>query len=131
MQTIKKQYYGIKFPFTANNTEKFFLDLNENTEDKSISEILHTILTPKRTRLRMPEFGTDLARYIFSPNDDISWEQVKNEVFNAVKMWVPNTEIGSIEVIMQDDDEHKIYLALAYSVLKGNKIENNKAIVEI
>ena len=60
-----KQYYGIKFPFTSNNLDGFFLDMNERVEDKIASEILHVILTPKRSRIRKPDFGTDLAKFIF------------------------------------------------------------------
>ena len=74
MGTIKKQYYGIKFPFTDRNMEGFFVDLNSTIQDKVASEIAHVILTPKGTRLRRPEFGTDLLKYVFEPNDDMSWE---------------------------------------------------------
>ena len=49
----RKQYYGIKYPFTANNLDGFFLDLNEEPVDKVASEILHVILTPKRSRIIM------------------------------------------------------------------------------
>ena len=79
----RKQYYGIKFPFTANNLDGFFLDLNERIEDKVASEILHTIMTPKRSRIRKPEFGTDLAKYIFEPSDELTWENVKSEVIQV------------------------------------------------
>lgn len=131
MAIIRKQYRGIKFPFTSNNLRGFFLDLNDSLEDKVISEILHVILTPKGTRIRMPEFGTNLAKYIFEPNDEITWDNVKNETINSVKRYVDNTELTSIDVLMKDDDDNKIFLVLAYSVIRGKNIENNKAIIEL
>lgn len=127
----RKQYYGIKFPFTANNLDGFFLDLNEKIEDKVASEILHVILTPKRSRLRKPEFGTNLAKFIFEPNDELSWEGVKSEVMESVSAYVANVNLTNIEVVTPDEDPHSIYLDLRYTVKKGNKEENSRMVVKL
>ena len=39
-----KQYFDIKFPFTSNNVDGFFIDLNETIGDKVLSEILHDLI---------------------------------------------------------------------------------------
>jgi phage baseplate assembly protein W len=127
----RKQYYGIKFPFTANNLDGFFLDLNEKIEDKVASEILHVILTPKRSRIRKPEFGTNLAKFIFEPNDELSWEGVKSEVMESVSAYVANVNLTNIEVVTPDEDPHSIYLDLRYTVKKGNKEENSRMVVKL
>ena len=127
----RKQYYGIKFPFTANNLDGFFIDLNEKIEDKVASEILHVILTPKRTRIRKPEFGTDLAKFIFEPSDEMTWDQVKEEVLTSVSTFVANTTLDNIEVVTPEEDPHSIYLDLRYSVKKGNKEEKNRMVVKL
>lgn len=126
-----KQYYGIKFPFTANNLDGFFLDLNEKIEDKVASEILHTILTPKRSRIRKPEFGTDLAKFLFEPNDEQTWESVKSEVMDSVSRYVVNTTLDDIEVVSPSEDPESIYLDLRYSVKKGLISESNRMVVKI
>lgn len=127
----RKQYYGIKFPFTANNLDGFFIDLNEKIEDKVASEILHVILTPKRTRIRKPEFGTNLAKFIFEPSDEMTWEHVREEVLTAVSTFVANTTLNNIEVVTPEEDPHSIYLDLRYSVKKGMKEENNRMVVKL
>jgi phage baseplate assembly protein W len=127
----RKQYYGIKFPLTSNNTDGFFLDLNEKIEDKIASEILHVILTPKRSRIRKPEFGTDLAKYIFEPNDEMTWENVKGEVIDSVSKYVANTTLTDIEVVTPDEEPDSIYLDMRYTVKKGNKEENNRLAVKL
>jgi phage baseplate assembly protein W len=127
----RKQYYGIKFPFTANNLDGFFLDLNEKVEDKVVSEILHVILTPKRSRIRKPDFGTNLAKYIFEPNDELTWESVKEEVISSVSTYVANTTLTNIEVVTPDEEPNSIYLDLRYVVKKGNKEENNRMVVKL
>ena len=127
----RKQYYGIKFPFTANNLDGFFLDLNEKIEDKVASEILHVILTPKRSRIRKPDFGTNLAKFIFEPNDDLTWEGVKSEVLEAVSAYVANVSLTNIEVVTPEEEPHSIYLDLRYTVKKGNKEENSRMVVKL
>lgn len=131
MATIRKQFYGIKFPFTANNTLGFCIDLNNDIKDKIASQIVHTILTPKRTRLRMPEFGTDLAKFIFEPNDEMTWESVKSEITTAVSNYVPNTKLTNIEIVTPEEEDNSLYLDLTYSVEKNGIIENNRMGVKL
>lgn len=126
-----KQYYGIKFPFTANNLDGFFLDLNEEIKDKVASEILHVILTPKRTRIRMPEFGTNLAKFIFEPSDDITWDNVMTEATEAISTYVPNAALNDMRVIYDEKNPQDIYLDLKYTVTRGNIKENNRLVVKI
>jgi phage baseplate assembly protein W len=61
----RQQLFGIKYPFTHDDYQNFFVDANINEKDKVRSQIMHVIFTPKGQRIRMPEFGTDLIKYIF------------------------------------------------------------------
>lgn len=131
MVNNRKQYYGIKYPFTANNLDGFFLDLNEDVRDKVASEILHVILTPKRSRIRQPEFGTNLIRYIFEPNDNLSWDGVKSEANDAVLKYVANVRLNDIDIINDDAHPQDVYLDMHYTVIKGNKEENNRLVVKL
>lgn len=127
----RKQYFGIKFPFTANNLDGFFLDLNEKIEDKVASEVLHVILTPKRSRIRKPDFGTDLAKFIFEPNDEMTWDGVKKEVMETVPKYVANVKITDIEIVSPDEEPESIYVDLHYAVQKGNTEETNRMAVKL
>ena len=82
---VIKQYFDIKYPFTNDCIEKYELDLNKSRKEMITSQILHLIFTPKGQRLRLPDYGTDLIRYIFEPNDKSTWENVKNEILNEIK----------------------------------------------
>ena len=131
MVTIKKQYYGIKFPFTIMKQDGFFVDLNSDLKDKVASEIAHVILTQKGTRLKMPDFGTDLIKYIFEPNDTLEWNTVENEIRRAVGHYVSNVSIQSVDVQRDENEDHAIYLDIRYSIQKGNKEENNRAVIKL
>lgn len=127
----QRQYFGIKYPFTYQNDENRFLDLNKTIDDGLLSEILHVILTPKGQRLRMPNFGTNLIKFIFEPNDEQSWDNVKNEVTNSISSFIPNAKLIDINILKEKSDDNRIILYLEYSVTKGSTIENNKVLVEL
>ena len=127
----KYQYFNIKYPFTHDDFQKFFVDLNTTEKDKVRSQIMHVVFTPKNQRIRRPEFGTDLIKYIFSPNDSVSWEGVKNEVITAVQRFVPNVVLNDVRVVQSDDERAEIYVRMDYSVKEGNKITNDSIITQI
>lgn len=116
-----KQYYGITYPFTSKGEEGYFVDLNKDLKSKARSVIMHVIFTPKGQKLRDPEFGTDLVKYIFEPNDSVSWESVKTEVSNNVTKYLSNVTINNIEVLRNEDDYGEIYVRVDYTVTNGLK----------
>ena len=128
---VKKQNYGIKFPFTINNDKGIFVDVNEKYDDKISSEIAHVILTPKNTRIRMPEFGTNLIKYLFDANDDMMWENIKSEIREAVGKYVPNASIDDVNILMKEDDSETAFVDIEYSVLKGNTQTNNRMVIKL
>lgn len=127
----KIQYFGIKYPFTTKEFQNFFLDVNDDEKDKVRSEIMHVIFTPKGQRLREPEFGTDLIRYIFEPNDNITWTGLKNEITDAVQTYVNNVTLNDIQVAKSEDNEGAVYVRIDYSVRQGNKIVKDSIVTEI
>jgi len=126
----RKQYFDIKYPFTNNGVEKYEFDLNTSVRERVESDILHVIFTPKRQRLRNPEFGTDLIRYIFEPNDGSTWDGIKREIQDSVSRWVRGATLNNIEVLSTEDGMH-VYVRVDYSVDQGNYSYNNSIAVEL
>ena len=83
----KKQYFDLKYPFTNDCMEKYEFDLNNNQRERVASDLLHLIFTPKGQRLRLPDYGTNLIQYIFEPNDESIWPEVKKEIQDTVRKW--------------------------------------------
>ena len=131
MKTIRKQYYGMKFPFTLNNGDGFCFDLNDNPKDKVASQIAHVILTPKGTRIRMPEFGTNLIKWIFEPNDQETWNGIVEEVTKAVSNYVNGTLLTKIDVVTPEEEDNSVYLDIRYSVFTNGETENNRMAIKV
>ena len=51
------QKYGIKYPFTTDNDDATYIDLNETYGEGIQSQVLHVIFTPKGQKLRDPDLG--------------------------------------------------------------------------
>lgn len=127
---VIKQYFDIKYPFTNDCIEKYELDLNKSRKEMITSQILHLIFTPKGQRLRLPDYGTDLIRYIFEPNDKSTWENVKNEIFSAVTKWIDGVSLNNIQVASSESG-NDIYVRIDYTVTEGNYEYKNSVAVEI
>lgn len=125
------QYYGIKYPFTVTNDENYFTDVNYTLKDKVKSLLMHVIFTPKGQKIRDPEFGTDLIKFIFEPNDNESWESVKNEIMDVVKKYINGVTINDISMLETNDDSHQLYVRVDYTVSNGIKTITDSLITKV
>lgn len=117
------QKYGIKYPFTSDNEDGIFLDLNNTMADGVKSRVLHLIFTPKGQKLRDPNFGTDLIKFIFSPKDSLTLDSIKTEITGQIIKYVPEVEFKDIRIYESETDEHGVIVSIEYGVKNGNKIE--------
>ena len=127
----KKQYLGIRYPFTSQDFQNFYIDLNSSLKGKVKSQIMHVIFTPKGQRLRNPEFGTDLIKYIFDPNDTATWESVKNEIKDSVSRWVNNVNLNDIQIVKNVDDDLEIFVRVDYTINIGNNSTDDSMVVQL
>lgn len=118
-----KQKYGIKYPFTSDNDDLVFMDLNETFADGVKSKVLHVIFTPKGSKLRDPAFGTNLVQFIFSNDEKGSLEDIKHEITNQIMKYVPQVEFRNIEIFKEEENDNSIIVMVEYGVKKGNKTE--------
>lgn len=91
------QRYGITFPF-VDSSEGFFLGLNTDTDSEIMSNLVHLILTRKGTRYFLPDFGTNLAGYIFEQMDTTTKISIEREIREAVSKYLPSLVINSVDV---------------------------------
>ena len=127
----KKQYFGLKCPFTSEGFQNFYVDANSSLKEKVRSQLMHIVFTPKGQRLRLPQFGTNLIKYIFDPNEQVTWEAVKNEVSESVRLWASNIIINDIQIVKNEEDESEIYVRIDYTVSNGNMSTNDSVVVQV
>ena len=52
-----KQRFGIKYPFSSDNLEEIYVDLNDTYTDRVKSEVLHVLFTPKGQKVMSIQNG--------------------------------------------------------------------------
>ena len=126
----KGKFINIAFPFKESDRGDFILLNNEDS--KAIkSDLMHLILTKKGERLYMPDFGTNLLKYIFEPNDTLTRNDIKNEITDTVKKYLPNLQINEVSVEQSERSEHAAKVRIDYTVTEGVFQETDFIIIEI
>ena len=128
---MNKQFYGIKYPISEESDRLTLFDMNESKEDGIKSKLLHIILTPKGQRLRSPNFGTDLIKYIFEQNDNETWVNIKEEIRKQISLYLPEVTFENINIIKNSNDEHEILIEIDYSFIDNGITKKNKTLVKI
>lgn len=119
----KKQKYGIKYPFTSNNSDNIYLDINQTYSEYIKSQLLHLLFTQKGQRLRNPDFGTNLVTFIFRPNDGDTIGDIKNEIVKQVNKYVPDVIFDDLNIYKGENDESEVMVSIKYSIKIGNKLQ--------
>jgi hypothetical protein len=113
----KQRFINIDFPF-KDSPEGFYFNLNATDADAVRADLLHLLLTNKGERLYMPDFGSDLKKYIFEPNDGVTHSEIKDNLNETIKRYMPNLTIDSIK-FRNDSIEELIIVELTYTVTDG------------
>ena len=114
---VNGKYININYPFKDSN-KGFFLDLNADDSSAIKADLMHLILTRKGQRLYNPDFGTDLLKYIFEPEDGLTLGGIKDEVNTAVKKYLPNLKINSLTVDQSTESDYAAVVRIDYTITK-------------
>ena len=112
-----KRYINIDFPF-RDSENGFYFKLNSTDKDAIRSDLLHLLLTNKGERLYLPDFGSDLRKYIFEPNDNITHDDIRNNLNETIKKYIPNLFVNDI-TFRNDEIQELIIVELKYTVTEG------------
>lgn len=113
----KTRYINIDFPF-KDSDKGFYLNLNQTDRDAIRADLLHLLLTNKGERLYLPDFGSDLKKYIFEPNDNITHAEIRDNLNETISKYIPNLIVNSVE-FKNDEIEELIIVELTYTVSEG------------
>jgi len=113
----RTRYINIDFPF-KDSKKGFYFQMNQTDRDAIRADLLHLLLTNKEERLYLPDFGSDLKKYIFEPNDSITHDEIRDSLNESIKRYIPNLIVNSIN-FRNDAVEEAIIVELTYTVTDG------------
>lgn len=109
------KFINISYPF-KDSPKGFFLDLTSDDQRAVKSDLLYLLLSRKGQRYYNPDFGTDLMKFIFEPNDTLTLNDVKEEISNSVNKYIPNLTITNLSVTPSDDSDYAAVVRLDYTI---------------
>lgn len=121
---------NIRFPF-QDSPKGYYLDLTTNTADAIKSDLMHLILTKKGSRYYKPDFGTNLLRFIFEPNDGLTHSMVTQDITDTVKKYIPNLSITNVSIVQNDNNEHVATVTINYTITEDVFEESDTLIINI
>jgi phage baseplate assembly protein W len=63
------------------------------------------LLTQKGERYYEPDYGTNLLKFIFEPNDSMTEKDIEQEIINTVSLYIPALKINSVTFSTLNDEE--------------------------
>ena len=127
----RKQFYGITYPFTDDGLNNYLFDLNTNELDSCRSRLQHILFTPKGQRIREPEFGTDLIKYIYDQNDELTWSAVEQNCKDTVSRWLPDVKVNKIEIAQDQNNPTDIFVKSEFTVTINHQQFNDTLITKL
>jgi hypothetical protein len=127
----RKQQYGIRYPFTAENSDNIYMDTNDSYTNSIKSQVVHVIFTPKGQKVRDPDFGTNLINYIFGPKDGVSLGEIKTEITSQLGKYVPAAKFKDVNIYEDENSDNGIIVTISYSVQTGNKVDDTTVAIKL
>lgn len=122
---------GILLPLTGPNQ---LFRQSYTSEDQAISNLKSLLLTAKGERIMLPNFGSDLPKYLFENFDEDLLSKIENEVVGSIRTWLPYINVQDVRVYTRDYGDnlktnleyHTIFVELDFTV---DPYENFETIV--
>jgi phage baseplate assembly protein W len=104
---------NIKFPLNDDKESNTLFKLTQTTKNALASNLTLLLLTQKGERYYEPDYGTNLRRFLFEPNDSITQSDIEKDIKQTVSKFIPQLKIKSVEFFIGEDKD-------------GNKINDNE-----
>jgi len=96
--------YNIKFPLRDDVSTNTYFQMSRVSKDAFSSDLILLLLTQRGERYYEPDYGTNLLKYIFEPNDSLTANDVEQEIKRVVSLYIPALTIDKITFNWNLDD---------------------------
>jgi len=96
--------YNIKYPLQDDVTTNTYFLMTKVSKEAFSSDLLLLLLTQKGERYYEPDYGTNLLKYIFEPNDNLTADDVEQDIKRIVSLYIPSLKIDTVTFNWNLDD---------------------------
>jgi phage baseplate assembly protein W len=105
---------GISFPPRVGADGRIVWSEGEQNIREAIQVVLKTELNE---RLRLPEFGAGLSRFLFEPHTTATRHLLQDRIARALAAWEPRITIESVDVEEDPDDVEAAIATVEYRLV--------------
>jgi phage baseplate assembly protein W len=123
MPDVTKDFLGVGWKFPPCQDARGQIELVHQEQD--IEEAIRIILlTNKGERIMRPEFGSELFRLQFAPNDASTAGLARRYVTEALAFWEPRIEVTEVRAGPDDRNPARLLIDITYRVPATNSERN-------
>lgn len=112
---------GWKFPIRVN--ARGGLSYVEGAQ--AVEEAIYILLgTPKKSRVMEPDFGCDLTRYLFAPNNANTRALIGEEVRQSLLKFEPRIDVLGVKVNSDNEQSSQLFIEVDYRLRSNNAHHN-------
>lgn len=119
---------GIAFPPRVTSDGRVAWSEGETNVREAIRIIL---LTDQRERLRLPEFGGGLSRFLFEPNTATTRQLILSRVERALSEWEPRINVQSVTVDPDPEDREAAIVTITYRLVATGAVERTSVSISL
>ena len=105
---------GISWPPRIDGDGRLLLSADADNVREAIQVIL---LTEPGERVRLPEFGAGLGRFLFEPNIPATHIAIARAIDLSLKRWEPRIRVAQVEVIADPSDAQAALATITYRLV--------------
>jgi phage baseplate assembly protein W len=111
---------GISFPPRIGADGRVAWSEGEVNVRESIRIVL---MTDQRERIRLPQFGGTLHRFLFEPNTVATRRRIQDQIAVALARWEPRVAVQSIDVEPDAADPQAAIATITYRLVATQAVE--------
>ena len=75
------------------------------------------LLTERHERLRLPEFGGSLNRFLFEPNTVTTRHLIQDRITRELEKWEPRIKVETVRVDQDEEDQQGAIATITYKLV--------------
>lgn len=105
---------GISFPPRVGPDGRVTWSAGETNIREAIRIIL---MTERRERIALPDFGGSLGEFLFEPNTVATQHLIQDRITKALAQWEPRIRVESVDVREDPDDRQAAIATITYRLV--------------
>ena len=111
---------GMAFPPRVGSDGRIAWSAGEDNIRQSMRVIL---MTDPGERLRLPQFGAGLQRFLFEPNSVVTHTLIGERIKDALERWEKRIRVESVEVLADRVDPQAAIATITYRLVATQTLE--------